>query len=76
MFTVAPLHGDYFCFIGHDISYLKNLESQIRMAKDHLEGIVLERTKELHEALEVKSRFLAIMSHGSFFVCKMPKLIV
>jgi signal transduction histidine kinase len=32
--------------------------------KEKLEELVLARTKELEEALQVKSRFLAIMSHG------------
>ena len=41
------------------------MEEKLVRSKEELEQIVHERTQELKQALHVKSRFLAIMSHGS-----------
>jgi hypothetical protein len=40
------------------------LEEQLKESQLHLEGVVEERTKELQDALNVKSRFVATVSHG------------
>jgi signal transduction histidine kinase len=40
------------------------MEQELRHQQSELEGAVQKRTLELQEALEVKSRFLATMSHG------------
>lgn len=53
-----------FIFICQDITDLKNMEEDLRQQKNMLEDTVKERTKELEQALRVKSEFLAIMSHG------------
>ncbi len=42
---------------------MKNLETELKEGKIQLEKTVQSRTRQLQEALEVKSRFLAIMSH-------------
>ena len=50
-----------------DITNLKELQHQLEKAKNQLEGEVQSRTKQLQDALEVKSKFLAVMSHGMFY---------
>ena len=47
-----------------DFTELRELQRKLEDAKNHLEDEVQSRTKQLQEALEVKSRFLAVMSHG------------
>lgn len=53
-----------FSFISQDITHLKNMEAELIKGKEELENTIKKRTKELEDALQVKSRFLAIMSHG------------
>jgi anthranilate/para-aminobenzoate synthase component II len=40
------------------------LERQLKENQLHLQELVEERTKELQDALNVKSRFVATVSHG------------
>lgn len=47
----------------HEINEIKSLQEELRQNQLQLENTVDQRTKELQEALQVKSRFLAIMSH-------------
>ena len=48
---------------------------ELKLTKLQLEETVKARTKQLQEALEVKSRFLAIMSHGNVTFYDYPLLI-
>ena len=45
---------------------MKKMENELRHNKAELEDIVFKRTQELESALQIKSRFLAVMSHGKF----------
>lgn len=71
-------------FLSHDVTKFKALQQQLRENSEKLEGQVSERTKQLQAALEVKSRFLAIMSHGActchvmgfFFVSSLSLLLL
>lgn len=56
--------GNEFSFLAQDITSLKQVEEELRKAKVQLEEQVIKRTNELASALQVKSRFLAVMSHG------------
>jgi hypothetical protein len=47
------------------VTKFKELERQLQENSEKLEVLVKERTQQLQVALEVKSRFLAIMSHGN-----------
>jgi signal transduction histidine kinase len=51
-----------------DISSTKQLQIQQERYQLELQSTVLARTKQLEDALQVKSRFLAVMSHGSHFL--------
>ena len=54
--------------MSQDISQKRLAEKELEKNKQELEIIVKKRTKELEYALEAKSRFLAIMSHGKKFL--------
>lgn len=58
------MQKEKFVFLVHDISSLKRMEEELKRSKQDLENTVKARTQELEKALHVKSRFLAIMSHG------------
>ncbi len=58
------LSGNRFAYLAQDITAHKKLEQTLTKNKEELESTVLARTKQLQDALQVKSRFLAIMSHG------------
>ena len=60
---VNHLREDTFIFVFQDITPVKTLENELKEGKLQLEKTVQSRTRQLQEALEVKSRFLAIMSH-------------
>ncbi len=45
--------------------HIAQLEQQLWQTKEQLETMVAQRTKELASALNAKSAFLAIMSHGT-----------
>ncbi len=51
-------------YIGQDITDLVNMQRELQQSRDELVQTVFERTKQLHQALQVKSNFLATMSHG------------
>lgn len=59
------ISGDRFCFLSIDISETKRLTYELKRHKEDLEMTVKARTAQLQEALEVKGRFLAVMSHGT-----------
>ena len=58
--------------MADDFTELRELHRKLEESKNHLEEEVQSRTYQLQEALEVKSRFLAVMSLGKFI----PKLPV
>jgi hypothetical protein len=58
------VQGDYFAMLKSNITSQKKLEQELQQSKLNLEETVRRRTKQLEEAVQVKSRFLAIMSHG------------
>jgi len=73
-FEMKSRYGTYSCVTSNvgnnrfllscvNITELKNLTEELKVHKDHLEKLVEDRTFELQEALQVKGRFLAIMSH-------------
>jgi len=56
--------------VGHDITEWKRTNEELEQHRHHLQGLVLERTRELEEARDIaeaaslsKSSFLANMSH-------------
>lgn len=59
----VPLGDNRVGWIAQDITIQKELELMLRKEGEQLEKAVQERTRDLEVALEVKSRFLAIMSH-------------
>ena len=63
---VNHLKDDLFIYLMEDVTHMKLLEEQLKESKSHLESEVLSRTKQLQEALEIKSKFLAVMSHGTY----------
>jgi len=65
VFSCIGLHisGDRFCFLSIDISEIKRLTSELKKHQEDLEDTVKARTAQLEEAVEVKGRFLAVMSH-------------
>jgi len=52
-----------YCFLCINITELKQVTDELKKHKGDLEQLVKARTIQLEEALEVKGRFLAIMSH-------------
>ena len=68
LICLSHIRDNHFAMIAQDISSLKTMEQELRHQQSELEGAVQKRTLELQEALEVKSRFLATMSHGLFFL--------
>ncbi len=50
--------------VARDITKDRELQYELERSKQDLETTVQRRTNQLQEALNVKSRFLAIMSHG------------
>jgi signal transduction histidine kinase len=52
-----------YTYMSQDITIRKQMEKQLQNHKQELEETVKARTKQLEEALDVKSRFLSIMSH-------------
>lgn len=61
---MIPCTDNMSCIIVKDISETKCLQYELQRNAVSLEETVKERTAELRQALETKSRFLAIMSHG------------
>eukprot|EP01114_Cavostelium_apophysatum_P013594 TRINITY_DN3327_c0_g1_i1.p1 TRINITY_DN3327_c0_g1~~TRINITY_DN3327_c0_g1_i1.p1 ORF type:complete len:936 (-),score=264.84 TRINITY_DN3327_c0_g1_i1:441-3248(-) len=61
--TVTHIGGNDFTYIAEDITETKHLQFQLQNSKDELEQTVKARTKQLEQALQVKTRFLAVMSH-------------
>lgn len=59
----VPLGDNYFGWIAQDITKQKELEMMLRKEGEQLERAVGERTRDLEAALQVKSRFLAVVSH-------------
>eukprot|EP01116_Phalansterium_solitarium_P018550 TRINITY_DN4951_c0_g1_i1.p1 TRINITY_DN4951_c0_g1~~TRINITY_DN4951_c0_g1_i1.p1 ORF type:complete len:668 (+),score=110.30 TRINITY_DN4951_c0_g1_i1:85-2088(+) len=60
---VASLGGDCFAVVTEDHTPRKELEETLGQHQEQLEGVIEARTAELHNALEVKGRFLSVMSH-------------
>ncbi len=54
----------HYCYIGKDITDYITLQRDLQHSRDKLSEMVDERTRQLHQALQVKSNFLATMSHG------------
>jgi hypothetical protein len=56
------MSDDSWCYIGEDITEVVALQEQLK-----------DKAKSLQEALNIKSRFLATMSHGIYlslaFLC-------
>jgi hypothetical protein len=61
------LLGNRFVYICMDMTERKALEEQLKNNQIELEETVQKRTEQLENALQVKSRFLATMSHGKIF---------
>lgn len=59
----VPLGDNRFGWIAQDITVQKELELVLRKNGEQLERAVAERTHDLEAALQVKSRFLAVVSH-------------
>jgi hypothetical protein len=57
--------GDRYCYLFWDITGRKLTEHELERTKELLEKQVHDRTRELQDALAIKSNFLAIMSHGT-----------
>jgi len=55
--------GNRYHFLAVDITENRKLTNELKEHQEHLENLVKARTIELEEALQVKGRFLAIMSH-------------
>lgn len=64
-YSVHLLDVNKYAFIAYNINDKMKLEQDGMKTKELLESLVLSRTKELQDALAVKSRFLATMSHGN-----------
>lgn len=62
--VIAYVKDDEYCFVSQDITSQKQLELEMKNYQEELESLVCARTKELEEALQVKSIFLATVSHG------------
>jgi len=60
---VMHITKDRFIFISQDITHLRKLEAAMIRHGEELAEKIKERTKQLEDALEVKGRFLATMSH-------------
>jgi hypothetical protein len=58
------ISDNYYAYILQDIHERVMLEEQLKQNQLHLQELVDERTKELQDALNVKSRFIATVSHG------------
>jgi len=65
VFSCSGFHvsGNRFCFLSNNITELKRLTAELEAHKSDLQKEVKARTLELEEALQVKGRFLAVMSH-------------
>lgn len=59
----VPLGDNRFGWIAQDSTVQKELELMLRKNGEQLERAVAERTRDLEAALQVKSRFLAVVSH-------------
>jgi signal transduction histidine kinase len=57
------IRDNTYIFLSQNITARKQLEIQLQLHKTELEETVKARTKQLEDALDVKSRFLATMSH-------------
>lgn len=58
-----------FSFLSQDITNQKKVAEQLIFGKQFLlEKSIQSRIEELEHALQAKSRFLAIMSHGKIFL--------
>eukprot|EP01117_Protostelium_nocturnum_P021069 TRINITY_DN9_c1_g1_i1.p1 TRINITY_DN9_c1_g1~~TRINITY_DN9_c1_g1_i1.p1 ORF type:complete len:1026 (-),score=360.90 TRINITY_DN9_c1_g1_i1:40-3117(-) len=55
--------GNRFSIIAQDITARKEVELKLQRLSQELENEIRKRTQQLESALEVKSRFLATMSH-------------
>ena len=64
---ILPIKDNRFAYLLQDITQRIQLENELRRNQETLEATVKARTEELEKALHVKSRFLAIMSHGNFY---------
>ncbi len=67
-FFISDSHvrNNKYVFLALDITKSKELEEELRKNQDMLEQTVKARTRQLEEAVQVKSRFLATMSHGIY----------
>ena len=59
----VPLGTNRVGYMARDITHQKTLEAMMRRQGEELEKAVQERTRDLEEALQVKNRFLAVVSH-------------
>ena len=60
----ARVKHNLVLFVARDISERKMKQEREKMQKELLERVVQEKTKDLQDALVVKTRFLGFMSHG------------
>lgn len=60
---VTHVRDNIYIFTSKNVTVTKQLEAELQKNKLQLEATVERRTRELQEALDVKSKFLAIMSH-------------
>jgi len=55
--------NNLYCFLATDITQLKRVSEELGKHEEELAVLVKARTAQLEEALQVKGRFLATMSH-------------
>lgn len=65
----STVDANAFCFCFQDITATKEMAQILEKNNRDLEKLVEIRTKELQHAMQVKSRFLAVMSHGKTTQC-------
>jgi hypothetical protein len=63
--TYCHVRDNMYSFTAQEVTDKKILEEELQRGKLQLEETVIERTKELQEALEVKSRFLGNVTRVS-----------
>ena len=67
IFFIVYFQPNICMFMTQDITEKKKNELSLQQHKNHLEELVQARTQQLEEAMRVKSRFLATMSHGTAY---------